>query len=323
MPLLRLPAILYLILLVPSVAVYGQLSNSADSLLQALSNHTERDIQRVKILNALAYEFYLSSPERSMGYAYDAIALSHELDYPAGEAQALRQVGLVSWAQSNYASALKSFVSGLKLAERINDRQTIADITGNMGLVYHGLENYSEARAYHQRSLDLQRELKNVVRESVALNNLGDVERALKNYDKAIEYYSKAIKIRKADGNLNGVATNLRNMGNVMEERGQFDQALQYYFKALHISDSLPDKRGMSQCRHSIASTYFKMKKYDAAKQYAEASLVVSKQSNFRAFIRDAYLLLSRIADAQGKTGDSFDFFKQYAQYKDSVVIFR
>jgi tetratricopeptide (TPR) repeat protein len=319
MPLIRF-SILLAIVILSRVAVFAQLSNGADSLLNKLKNYPQDDSLRVNLLNQLAYEFYLSSPEQSLDYAYEAIALSKQLNYPRGEAQGLRQVGLVAWAQSNYSSALKNFVNGLKIAERLNDEQTMADITGNIGLVYHGLENYSEALMYHERSLKMQRKLRNEVRESVALNNIGDVSRSLKKYDDAVEYYTLAIKLREKDGNLNGVATNLRNIGNVMEARGLFFQALDYYFRSLHISDSLPDKRGMSQCRQSIASVYFKMKKYQEAQEYAKAGLEVAKQAKYRAFIRDAYLLLSQITEARGNNTEAFNFFKLYSQYKDSVV---
>jgi tetratricopeptide (TPR) repeat protein len=308
------------LLLACPVAVFAQLSNAADSLLKILNVHHQRDTLRATVLNKLAYEFYLSNPEKAIEYAYEAILLAQELKYPSAQAQGLRQLGLVSWAQSNYAIALKNFVAGLKIAEQINDPQIVADITGNIGLVYQGLGNYTEALIYHERSLGMQRKLKNKIRESVALNNLGDANRGLGNYDKAIEFYTMATRLREKDRNFNGLATNLRNIGTIMEAKQMYNEALEYYWKSLRMADSIPDKRAMSQIRQSLASIFFKMKRYTQARQFAIEGLRVSREANYRAYIRDAYLLLSQIAEAQKDIPSSFDFFKQYSQYKDSVV---
>jgi tetratricopeptide (TPR) repeat protein len=302
------------------VAVFAQLSNSADSLLKILNTHNQRDTLRATVLNKLAYEFYLSNPEKAIEYAYEAILLAQELDYPSAQAEGLRQLGLVSWAQSNYAIALKNFVAGLKIAEQINDPQIIADITGNIGLVYQGLGNYTEALVYHEKSLGMQRKLKNKIRESVALNNIGDANRGLGNYDRAIEFYTIATKLREKDRHFNGLATNLRNIGDIMVAKKMYSQALEYYRKSLRIADSLPDKRAMSQSRQSLAAIFLKMKRYKEAKQFAFECLQVSREANYRAFIRDAYLQLSQIAEAQHDLPSSFEFFKKYSQYKDSVV---
>src|SRR5687768_9127759 len=121
------------------VGLYSQVPESSDNLVKTLNRHHSRDSIRANILNKLAYEVYLGSPEKSLAYAYEAISISREINYPKAEAQGLRQVGLVAWSQSNYASALRNFITGLEIAEKINYQQGIADITGNIGLVYTGL----------------------------------------------------------------------------------------------------------------------------------------------------------------------------------------
>ncbi|HYC85681.1 MAG TPA: tetratricopeptide repeat protein [Chryseosolibacter sp.] len=285
-----------------------------------MKNHAQQDSIRVDILNQLAFDQYLITPEKSMEYAYEAVALAKDLGYAQGQAQGLRQVGIVLWTQANYGTALKNFLAGLKLAESIGNKQLIADLLGNVGLVYHGLGDYKEALRYHQRSLAMQRELQNKTRQAVALNNIGDVLRAWKNYEGAIEHYEEALTLRRETGNLAGVATNVRNIGNVFEDQGQFDKALVKYSESMAISDELKDKRGMSQCRQSIGSVYFKLKQPALAKKYLLESLEISRQARFRAFIRDCSLLLSGIYESENNPGQAFRFYKEFASYKDSVL---
>jgi tetratricopeptide (TPR) repeat protein len=293
--------------------------DKADSLLQVLKNHLQQDTIRAIILNQLAYEYYLSDPAKAIQYANKSRTLADSLSYPKGVAQAFRQMGLVSWTQSNLPIALNYFFKGLKIAEGIHDKQGIADIIGNIGLVYSAMGDYGQAKNYHTRSLQLQRELKNKIRESVALNNLGDVCRFQKDYLKAISYYEEALELRKKANFSLGQATNIRNIGNIYEEMGDYTNAMRYYEESLTSSTTINDLRGVCQCKNSIASTCMQQKKYAKAKKAAFESLQISSKENFRSFIRDSYELLSRINELEGNAGESLKYFKLYAMYKDSV----
>jgi len=320
MALFRQPLAVAICILSCHVPAVAQNSQQADSLKKLLEKLPGKDSARVDVLNQLAYDQYLFEPGKSMQFAYEAVSLARDIDYVAGQAQGLRQVGIVLWTQANYGTALKNFIAGLELAEKARHEQLIADLHGNIGLVYHGLADYKEALRYHQRSLAMQRNLKNKTREAVALNNIGDVHRAWKDYSGAIEHYSQALRLRKETNNRSGVATNIRNIGNVFEDQALFNQALEKYLESLAISEEIQEKRGMSQCRYSIGSVYLKQKKYSLAKKYLLESLEISKEAKFRAYIRDACLLLSEICEKEKNTADAFSFYKQYALYKDSVL---
>jgi tetratricopeptide (TPR) repeat protein len=316
MALLKYPAVAICVLFF-SIDAVAQEPSEIDSLKKSLQRHSAKDSIRVDLLNQLAFDHYLTDPQAAMQYSYEAVALAKDISYRQGEAQGLRQVGIVLWTQANYGTALKNFVTGLKAAEMVGNAQLIADLHGNIGLVYHGLGDYEEALRYHQQSLAMQRSLQNKTREAVALNNIGDVLRQSKDFDRAIDYYSQALKLRAETNNRNGVATNVRNIGNVYEDQGLFKKALGKYLESLVIAETL---HGKAQCNYSIGSVYFKLKQYRAARQYALESLQMSNQGKFRGFIRDVNLLLSSISEAQHDTRDAFAFYKQYAAYKDSVL---
>ncbi|MFZ6011008.1 MAG: tetratricopeptide repeat protein [Bacteroidota bacterium] len=319
MPKMRSYFLVFFMVAWPALA-HPQVFTSTDSIAKILAVHQQHDTFRVKLLNQQAYNFYLASPEKALDYAFEAKTISQEISYPRGEGQAHRQMGLVSWAQGIYPSALKNLLEGLRLAEIGNDAQLVADITGNIGLVYLSLQDYEQAFTYHNRSLEMQRKLKNRDRESVALNNIGDIKRAQKEYAKAIEYYQLALQIRRETNNANGQAVNIRNIGNVYEAEGKFDLALKNYFVSMRMADSLNEKRGMSQARLAIASTYLKKRNFKLAKEYAKASLAISEEALFRTYIRDTYMILSQISEGEKNINEAFRYFKLYSTYKDSVV---
>jgi hypothetical protein len=105
----------------------------------------------------------------------------------------------------------------------------------------------------------------------------------------------------------------------VYEAMGNFDQALLYYYKAKTISDSLSDHRGMTLVRKSIASVLFQRKQYGPAENLTRECLDIAIKFRLKAIVRDSYELLSRIAKAQGSTDMSFEYFKLFNSYRDSI----
>jgi tetratricopeptide (TPR) repeat protein len=305
-----------LFMLISWIEGLGQ-SPMVDSLKNELNNHLKEDSIRVILLNQLAFERYFDHPAEATNFALEAGTMADKINYPAGKAQSNRMLGLTFWAQANLSAALNYFVQGLKLADSIGHQQIQADITGNIGLVYIGMGNYPTALNYFKASVSKQREMKNVLREAAMLNNVGDCYFSMKKYDSALITYEKALEL--GTPKKFGIATNVRNIGNVHEAMGEFDQALSYYYKAKTISDSLSDHRGMTLVRKSIASVLYQQKQYTLAEKLVRECLDIAIESRLKAVTRDSYELLSKIAKAQGHTDLSFDYFKLFTAYKDSI----
>jgi tetratricopeptide (TPR) repeat protein len=295
----------------------GAQNQYADSLKNALGNHTQNDSIKVKTLNLLAFETHFSYPAECLKYAQEARDLSEKINYGKGIALSYRHTGLAHWTQSQFSLALAYFLKGLTIADSIKYLQAKADILGNIGLVQNGMGNPQKALEYFEKSLALQRELKNTRREIIMLNNLGDCYFFLGQYDKALIAYQKSLSIGQPIDFL--IETNHRNIGMVFEAMGKLDSAMSHFQISKKIDDRLKEKREMSLVRKSMASTYLKMGNISTAQNLAQQSLDIAKQANYRSIIRDVYFLLSDISKSQGKLKESFDYYKSYVAYKDSI----
>src|SRR5436190_20148494 len=91
-----------LLVVLPFLA-FSQNQSTTDSLTKYLQSHKIKDSVYIDGLNQLAYEYYLGDPKKSLELAYQARSLSKEIGYLKGEAQAYRQMGLVSWTQANFS----------------------------------------------------------------------------------------------------------------------------------------------------------------------------------------------------------------------------
>jgi tetratricopeptide (TPR) repeat protein len=149
------------------------------------------------------------------------------------------------------------------------------------------------------------------------LNNVGDCYFHLKKYDSALITYKQALEMGRSRNF--GVATNTRNIGNVYEALGDLDLALECYVQAMRLSDAQVDYRGMTQSRESIASILFKRKQHMLAENSLNECLDIAHKAHLKAIIRDSYELLSKITSAQGRVAQSFEYFKLFTAYKDSI----
>jgi tetratricopeptide (TPR) repeat protein len=289
----------------------------ADSLKSAIANYPQEDSIRVTTLNLLAFETHFSYPAQCIKYAQEARDLAEKINYRKGIALSYRYTGLAHWTQSQYSLALSFFFEGLKIADSLHYGQVRADIMGNIGLVQNGMGNYPVALQYLEKSLAAQRALKNIKREIIVLNSIGDSYFFLQQYDRAIATYKESLSKGQPINFL--VETNHRNIGVVFDATNEFDSAMSHYNSSMEISNSLNEKREMSLLRKSIASTYLKKGNIASAQKFAQQSLTIAKEANYRSLIRDVYFLLSDISVRQGKTNESFAFFKLASAYKDSI----
>lgn len=309
-----------LIFALPFASALAQVANlSADSLLAEVNRHSEEDTTRVLLLNQLAYVNYYSNPVASFKYGLEAKKIADKIRFSRGQADACRQIAMSYWEQGNIPNSLNFFMEGLRIAELNHHTQVEADINGNIGTVYNSMGNPKEALIYLLKARQMQRRLMNSLRESAVLNNIGDSYLALKQYSQAAEAYTTALDYSLHHGYRLGVTTNTRNLGNVFEATGLYDSALTRYFKCIKLSEEINDHRGLVLSDKSIASVYFKKRRYADAKKFARLALDKALTLNFRAIIRDLYELLYQIAEAENDKNKSFEYFKEFVAYKDSV----
>lgn len=311
----RKPLILFALVVV-SIAVLAQ-TPRVDSLEKVLANYTKQDTVRVDLLNRLAFEKYLSDPERAVNYAKEARTLSTQLNYLPGLALSYRHTGLALWTQANLSYALEYFLKGLKIADSLGYAQIQADITGNIGLVYNGLGNYRQALSFFETSLAKQRHLKNRKREIIMLNNMGDCYFFLKDYNKALEIYGQSLTLGTPIGFL--IETNNRNIGNVHEALGNLDSAMNHYVISQKLTDQFNLGKEKAMIRLSIASVLLKKGKQNEAENLVRQAVTLATKGKYRAQLRDAYAMLSDIARQKGLYKESFEFYKSSVAYRDSI----
>lgn len=311
---------LSLALIVGVVSIGRGQSKLADSLKNRIKEHLNPDSLQVDLLLQLANEEMYNKPADAGQYAFEARVISEKIHYPLGLAQAYRLLGNSFWAQANQTAALENFLHGLQIADSIRSPQVQADLLGNLGMVYNEISDYQTALRYYKASLVKQVELKNKLREAIMRLNVGNGFYRLKQYDSSLFYYRQSSALLQQQKNVRTIVDLLTiGIGEVYAGMGQYTTALDYFSKAKKSCDTTRHHRGMVHVRMAIAKVMIDQKQFARAERELLECLSLAQEVNMKAYVRDSYELLSKVAEAQGDLPKYIDFFKRFIASKDSI----
>ncbi|MFV8756208.1 tetratricopeptide repeat protein [Nannocystaceae bacterium ST9] len=207
--------------------------------------------------------FYLAQPEESRYWATLGSMLIARLGL-AGTLHAaslLNAIGVVHFAQGDYAGALDHYVRALAIKEHTlgADHLELAASLSNIGIVYFEIGDDELALVQFRRALAIQEAMLGpdhldvagtLVNESIALYRLREFDAATTDLLRALVIQESVLGRDHVD-----VATTLTNLGNVRFEEGELDEALELQRRALAIQEATlgPDHSDVAITLNNIA----------------------------------------------------------------------
>ena len=271
-----LKLLLILFLLFSGYTINAQ-DSRVDSLKTLLRNLGE-DTTKVNTLNAIAVELYRANPDEAIRYGSEAKNLAEQLNYPAGEALANKNIGLGFYMQAEYTEALRYWEPALALYEELGDEQGIANLQGNVGAIYLTTGKFVEAMELFLPALKMAEELNDSTRISTLLLNIGVIySESPGTYDEALNYYHRAIEMGEALGDLDVTGLGNTNMGEIYVEKEEYDSALYYFEKSLTILTSGID---IASVLNLMASVYSQKGEYSKALTFHRDALELARKEN-------------------------------------------
>jgi len=262
-----------------------------------------------------------ANPRKELEYQLKSLALCRQMGYKKGTAAALTNIGSSYYFQGNYSKALDYDFQALKVAQDAKSNSLIAEATGNIGYIYNDEENYPKALEYGLQALKTFEKTDRKDDIALSLSNLGDVYIAMKDYPKALEYYSNALTISKQVGNNYITATSLNGIGNTYSMQRDYPKALEYYNRGLALAQKGGDKDAMvSSIYVNLGGLYTKLKNYKKGATLLDSALMLSKGIGDKMNIRNAYGQLATLDSALGQNKKSYQDYKQYILYRDSLI---
>jgi signal transduction histidine kinase len=179
-----------------------------------------------------------------------------------------------SFAQNSPDSAVDYCNRGIRLAERLNDRNGQALLLlelGKVNAIHHRLEL---ARRFENEALSIFRNINNRAGIAIAYQELGLLGGQQKDVISATHFLAQAMDFYQDKHDSAGMEQTYQGLGTVYEEKGDIDKALSYNLRALSLYKSFnPKPVAYFDLLTSTAKLYLKKGDRNSALRYFEKGI--------------------------------------------------
>ena len=303
---------LFLFLLL-SFFLNAQESTVMDSLELQLEK-AKNDIDKAKLLNAIANQYKYSSPVKMRDYANSALVLSKKIKYSNEEAYAYLNIGISEIITGDYKTAMDNFMLAKSVFEDIQlsnidakeVQMGLAKTYGTMGIVFSEQSNYSKALQYYLKSVKLFESLNEEENCAKIYNNIGVVYKAQSANFKALEYFVKAQKIqdRLRDPNIGITFTNIAN---IYFSQKNNEKAIEYYNLAKASLDKNEDFRALGEWYNNMGLYYQEAANAEKAVESWDKAIIAFEKVGDRFGLTDTYIYLSKFYLERGNLEEALN----------------
>lgn len=278
------------------------------------------DSTHVNLLNRMAMSIRESDHMLAEKYAQDALDIAEKIDYQKGKAEALGNLGWVSYRKTDFVNTLHYSIEAMKIAEQIGYKTEMARCMNNIAAVSFEQKQNEKAVSEFKEALKLSYESKDGKVIGRSLNNLAYVYFMSKlNIDSAEYYSQKAVEYCEAMKDNYLVAFGLRTSGDVLVERHQYAKALKLYQRGIALSDASRNNSMRTATYHRIAKVYIHLGHHDDAIQVLLGNAEEAKRLGYREELERTYKVLSEIYHKLGQEDQAYVYLDRYTTLHDSI----
>ena len=275
------------------------------------------DTSRALVMAELCYFFRYSSTDSSLYYGEKALALSQEIKFWKGEANALNRMGLTMREKGDFPKALELQFKSLKISTDNNYLLGIANANRRTGLVYQDLGDYSKSLKYGFEALKYDKLANNNRGIALQYMNLGISYGQLNMFDSAKYFLNRALDSQAV---IKDILSELNNyMGNVEAKKKIFPAALALYNRGLAIGIPNNDYRSVSNIYSNIGDIQWQLHQTDSGILSAQKALHYGLLATNKKSIYTANKLLAELYDSINPQ-EALRYYKIAAATKDSLI---
>lgn len=210
--------------------------------------------------------------------------------------------------------ALKNYLTGLSIAEKINNKEYTIINTNGIGLYYSSQREYDKAIEYLNYCIENELDTD---KSRGYLINLASVYGASKRYSKEIDIYKKILKTDNLDSYTKLVVS--LNIGVAYHELKDYKEAIYYYNKAKEIAKKQNKQLWYLRTLFNEAIIYHELEDFTTAKLLFNKALHTAKELKNLMFEREIYSSLKNINAVTKDWKNAYTTQKNYYLLKDSI----
>lgn len=258
--------------------------------------------------------------EKCAIYSQQALDAAEKINFKAGQARSITNLGAIASIKGNYAEAATRYFDAIKIWEQLGNKRGVMLAKNNIGEVYGNLKKYDLQLQYLSEALTMATENDFKDGEALARQNLSIYYAGKNDFKKAYDMQLGAVALFTQQQKWGEAALGYANAGAYQFFMGHIDSALVQYFKAKDIGEQLHDVRVISTSYANIAEAYENQNKIDEAIDAYQKCIALAKPERLKEQLLFCYGQLSGIYQKKGNYQDAIQFLKLQQAMKDSIL---
>lgn len=280
--------------------------NAADSLRSLMQQSDEK---RKGELNIEIANYHLAeNPDSSIYYGRIARSIGKELNNPVLIIRSYSVVGEAYQRQNKLKTAIASYLKGLELAEKHDEKSLAGTIYNGIGVCYFYLGNIDKAEKYMKLAAQAKKEANDYRYYALIMANLAGLQIMNQSFDESIKTLKEAEKTLLKKKQTEYVASVYNSLGAAYQSV-QPDSCIYYYNKSLEFSLKKKDYLTMMSTYQNLGDYYFGVKNYPKAFEYMKKAIATNERRPEDQFKPALYERISALYD-------SINDFKNAYHYK-------
>ncbi|MEH2154296.1 helix-turn-helix domain-containing protein [Nostoc sp.] len=242
----------------------------------------------------------------------------------------LQSIGIIHRDLGNWDEAARCFQNGLAIAQKQENKSSIAYCNGLLGDIERNRGNWDAAETLYRQSLEVMTELGDRSGMASIWGVLGDIERERGNWDAAETLYRQALELQTELGDRSGMASSWGLLGSIERNRGNWDAAETLYQQCLTVMTELGDRSGMAYSYSGLGENECDRGNLEAAEQFSKQALVIAQELGMIHLLAEINYDLAQLERKRGNTelaqqhyNTAHQIFQQLGAAKDLEKIKR
>jgi len=289
-------------------------------ILRGQNIHSYSDLTQQQLLDTAHYYFDNNNSDTAL-LCYSLLintptVKENDMEYQRRIVKALNSSAIIYASMCDYNTAFEQLIKALLLCEEYDFYDDKSNVDNNIGNIYYAFNKYDMAKPYYKSALELSKDTVNMI---LILNNLGNIEMVSGNTDSAFYYLNKSMEISRLNKDTH-IYIMLHNLALLYQNEHYPDSAFHYCQLALEEARRIDKIDSEAATLSTFGSLFFDVNEPDSALKYINLSNEIAKKNSFLKTVADNYLLLSKIEESAGDVINAFEYYKTYANLKDSTL---
>lgn len=300
----------------------------------SISNQTGYTHGTIEALNALSIiDKNQGAFSKSFIKLKSAVLLASDTKDSASLARTYLNIGDVYSQLQNYEKAIENYEKAYAINNKLKDYERcitnlsrIANRQMDIGNFRNDTSHIGIAITVYKRGLALAQKIHDLRKYTLMHVNLADAYNILgeKNKNKSMLFYAidfslRSLRLARENNFPDMAGISYLNMGESYDKLGNTFKAISYFEEALKVYQLTNNNNWLLNTHSYLAKEYFKLHNKEKAIFHTNTAIQMAQQNRMKRSLMDNFLLLSNIYKDEKEYGKSFDYYRQYENYKDSL----